>query len=64
MCKGAACAAFHAQEHIVFVEKLVGTTGFEPATPTPPAAVCGLPPVSGPLTLDKRVADSPDFPAG
>lgn len=28
MCKGAACPAFHAQEHIVFIEKLVGTTGF------------------------------------
>ena len=36
MYKGAACAAFHAQEHIFFFEKLVGTTGFEPATPTPP----------------------------
>ncbi len=36
MYKGAACAAFHAQEHIIFIEKLVGTTGFEPATPTPP----------------------------
>ena len=31
---------------------MVGTTGFEPATPTPPAAVWRLPPVSGALTLD------------
>ena len=52
MCKGAACAAFHAQEHIVFVEKLVGTTGFEPATPTPPAEAMGLPAVSVTTILD------------
>ncbi len=57
MCKGAARAAFHAQEHIFFFEKLVGTTGFEPATPTPPAEVRGLPTVSGTTILDNRFTD-------